>query len=96
MPSFVPRSLEPYQKRGLFEKRVRQLRAAVKSGASCLRVSSAAEKVRLAALAVIKAKRALVQGMNRARQLDNLQREEDRWSALTAEEIIAQVAGEGG
>jgi hypothetical protein len=94
MPSFVPRSLEPYRKRDLFEKRVRQLRGAVKAGANASRVSHAAEKVRLAALAVIKAKRALVRGTDRVQQLSNLQQEEDRWLALTAEQIVAQFARE--
>jgi hypothetical protein len=93
MPAFVPRGLEPYQKRDLFEKRVRQLRAAVRSSASGPHVSSAAEKVRLAALALIKAKRALVRGNNRARQLDNLKQEEERWLALTPDEIVAQIVG---
>jgi hypothetical protein len=92
MPSFVPRSLEPYQKRELFEKRVRELRGAVKAGVSASRVASAAEKVRLAALAVVKAKRALVRGTDRVQQISNLQQEEDRWLALTAEEIVAQLA----
>jgi hypothetical protein len=63
-----------------------------KTGASASRVSSAAEKVRLAALAVIKAARALVRGSDRAQQLSNLQQEEDRWLALTVEQIGAQFA----
>jgi hypothetical protein len=92
MPSFVPRSLEPYQKRELFEKRVRELRGVVKAGEGASRVSNAAEKVRLAALAVVKAKRALVRGTDRVQQLSNLQQEEGRWLALRAEEIVAQFA----
>jgi hypothetical protein len=92
MPSFVPRSLEPYQKRELFEKRVRELRGVVKAGARTSRVSNAAEKVRLAALAVVKAKRVLVRGTDRVQQLSNLQQEEGRWLALTAEEIVTQFA----
>jgi hypothetical protein len=90
VPSHVPRDLEPYKKRALFDKRVRQLRAAV--GARPDRLSDAAEKVRRAALAVVKAKRALCRGADRAKQLSNLRREEERWLALAVEDIIAQVA----
>jgi hypothetical protein len=93
VPSFVPRSLEPYKKRELFDKRVLQLRGAVKSGASAVRVANAAEKVRLAALAVIKAKRALIVGEDRARQLENLRRDEERWLSLSPEDIVARFAG---
>jgi len=93
VPSFVPRSLEPYKKRELFDKRVLQLRGAINSGADAVRVAKAAEKVRLAALAVIKAKRALIVGANRERQLRNLDQEEERWSSLSLDDIVTQFVG---
>jgi len=92
VPSFIPRSLEPCKKRELFDKRVLQLRAAVNSGASAGRLANAAEKVRLAALTVVKAKRTMIGGNDRVLQLRNLQEEEKHWSALTVEEIVAQCA----
>ena len=101
MPSFVPRGLEPYQKRELLDKRLTQLRAAVATGGSPARVARAAEKVRAAALAAIKAERALLghhlqtgppQDPNVARRLDNLAREAELWASLTAEAIVQEHA----
>jgi hypothetical protein len=102
MPSFVPRSLEPYQKKELLEKRIVELQAAVCSGAGPARLSKAAEKVRSAALAVVKAKRAIIashptsqtgsKAYNRAEslapELANLEQEYERWSSLSVEEIV--------
>src|SRR5262245_24227153 len=90
VPSFIPRNLEPYCKRELFDRRVLQLRGAVNSGASAARVSNAAEKVRLAALAVVKARRAQLAGNDRTRQLRNLQKEQEWWSSLSPAAIVAQ------
>ncbi|MGL6097440.1 MAG: hypothetical protein ACRC7O_16785, partial [Fimbriiglobus sp.] len=87
MPSFVPRSNEPYQKRELFDKRRLALRGAVNAGATADRVAGTAEKVRLAALAVITAERSLLASRSvsdaRTRQSDNLRRDEERWLGLS-------------
>jgi hypothetical protein len=96
MPSFVSEHSEPHRKRYLLEKRLRRLRAAVKAGEGSIQIASAAEKVRLAALALIKAKRALLkeypQRDPNGRQALNLQEEEKRWLSLPIEAIIAQHA----
>jgi hypothetical protein len=91
MPSHVPRSLEPYKKREQFEQRAAELRAAVTSGAGVERIACLAEQVRRAAFGFIKGRRHLVRGNDIARQLDNLQREEERWQGLGAEEIVKEV-----
>jgi hypothetical protein len=94
VPSFIPRSLEPYQKRELLAKRLSSLRAAVAAGSSATRVSNAAEKVRSAALALIKAQRSLLplnlESEALARQVQNLKQEEEQWRALTTEAIVEQ------
>jgi hypothetical protein len=85
--------MEPYQKRELLDKRLLALRGAINAGASAVRVANAVEKVRLAALAVIKAQRSLLDGRRESealtRQLDNLQRDEERWQSLSVEAIVA-------
>lgn len=95
MPSFVPRNLEPYQKREILEKRWSALRGALNAGATAERVANAAEKVRLAALAVIKAQRSILDGQRETeavtRQLVNLQQDEDCWRSLSVEAIVSQV-----
>lgn len=101
MPSYVPRGLEPYQEQELFEKRVDELRTAVRSNAPAAKLAMAAEKVRAAALAVIKAKRSIIashpasqtgleehpQGKSLARQLEHLERESQRWLSFSVDEI---------
>jgi hypothetical protein len=103
MPSFVPRGLEPYQKRELLGKRVDELRAAIRSGAAAPKLVKAAERVRSATLAVVKTRQSiladypasrtgpesLAQGEALARQLANLERESERWASLAVAEIIA-------
>lgn len=95
MPTFVPRSMEPYKKRELLDKRWLALRGVINAGATAECVASAAEKVRLAALAVIKAQRSLLdcrlESEVLTRQLDNLQRDEARWLSLSVESIVSQI-----
>lgn len=109
MPSFVPRSLEPYQKRELLEKRISQLRSAIATGASQERLATAAEKVRSATMGVIKARRsllaehlvALTGGRTTypdaeaiSRQLTNLNDEEQQWRSLAPDAIVEQFSTE--
>ena len=93
MPSFVPRGMEPYRKRELLDKRLRSLQGAIKFGASAPRVADAAEKVRSAVFAVIKAQRSIMEyrleSDARARQLDNLREDEQRWRSLSAARTAA-------
>lgn len=60
MPSWVSRHSELHRKLNPLEKRIGRLRGAVKAGESATHVAGAAEKLRLAALSVIKATRALI------------------------------------
>jgi hypothetical protein len=96
VPSWVSEHSEPHRKRSLLAKRLRRLRAAVKAGEGSVHISNAAEKVRLAALAFIKAKRALMteypQRDPDGRQADNLREEEQRWLSLSPEAIVEEHA----
>ena len=60
MPLYPPRSLEPYKKKETLLKREQQLRHALFSGAAPDRLRRAAENVRTAQLAVLKAENELV------------------------------------
>ncbi len=96
MPAWVSEHSEPVRKRNLFEKRLRRLQAAVKAGESATRVAREAENPRLAALSLIKAKRALIreypQRDPHGRQSRNLHAEEQRWLALDAVAILEEYA----
>ena len=106
MPSFAPRTLEPYKKREQLGRRTVELRTAVRFGATT-RVMKAAEKLRAAALALIKAKRHLIatqpafltglrkrpEGASLTRQLANLEAEHNWWSSATVAEIVERYAG---
>jgi hypothetical protein len=97
VPSWVSEHSEPHRKRNLLAKRLRRLRAAVKAGEGSDHISNAAEKVRLAALAFVKAKRALLteypQRDPDGRQADNLREEEQRWLTLSPEANVEEHAG---
>jgi hypothetical protein len=94
MPSWVSQHSEPASKQNLLKKRLCRLRAAVKAGEGLLHISREAEKVRLAALALIKAKRALIReypGRDPdGRQSWNLQDEEQRWLFASSDAIVEQ------
>jgi hypothetical protein len=94
MPAWVSQHSDAVKKQNLIEKRLRRLRAAVREGEGSIHVSQAAEKVRLAALALIKAKRALIREYPQrdpdGRQSWNLQDEEQRWLAVSAEMIVEE------
>ncbi len=91
------RHSEAHRKRNTLTKRLGRLRAAVKSGEGPLHVANAAERVRQASLAFIKAKRALIaEYPDRdpdGRQSRNLEREESYWLSLTPEAIAAEHGG---
>ncbi len=95
----VYRYSEPQRKLLQFESRLRRLRGAVKRGEASPHVSRAAENVRLAALAVIKAKRALIaeypQRDPAGRQSRNLRDEEERWLTLSTDAIVQEHGGVG-
>src|SRR4051794_28606926 len=92
MPSWSTEHSEPVVKLELFEKRLRRLRAAIKAGEGLHHISNAAEKVRLAALAVIKARRALIREYPQrdpdGRQSRRLREDEQRWLSLSTEAIV--------
>ena len=90
----VHRHSEPDRKLDLLERRLVRLRGVVKRGEGSNHISNAAEKVRLAALAVIKAKRALIgeypQRDPTGRQSRKLQDEEQRWLTLSTDAIVEE------
>jgi hypothetical protein len=90
----VHRHSQPERKIGLYESSLCRLQGAVKAGENSLHVSKAADKLRHAALALIKAKRSLIKEYPerdpKGRQLLNLQNEEQRWLSILIEEIIEE------
>ncbi|MDE2508340.1 MAG: hypothetical protein KGM43_14095 [Planctomycetota bacterium] len=94
MPSWVGRGSEPNKKRGQLDHRLYQLCCVVKRGAGSYHISKAAEKVRLSALGVIKAQRALINEYPardpEGRQSRNLLAKEQRWLSLSVEAIVAE------
>lgn len=84
----------PDRKLDLLDRRLIRLRGAVKRGESPAKIAAAAELVREAALAVIKAKQALLAEYpdrdTDGRRAQNLDREEQLWHALSVEEIAAE------
>ena len=106
MSNYVPRGLEPHKKREILDQRIAELRHAIRTGATPARLSKTAERVRSAALAVIKAKRAILaeirvvqsggsrfpDGDSNARQEENLAVESGRCSSATVDEIAARYS----
>jgi hypothetical protein len=90
----VSRYSEPSRKLNLFAKRLGRLRDAVKRGEGSTHSVIAAERLRLAALAIIKAKRALIREYPQrdpdGRQSRKLQDEESQWLNLSASAIIEE------
>ena len=90
----VLRHSDPARKLYSFKKSLVRLRGALQSGDNSRHIFKAAESVRQAALALIKAKRSLLREYPDRdpgeRQLRNLQDEEQRWLAYAAEEIVAE------
>ena len=96
MPSYVPRSLEPYEKNDLVARRERQLMRAIERGLAAEQIRRHAENVRKAHLSVLKAARELVRytavSDQDVRRLSNIEREERRWQNLAADTIVAVYA----
>lgn len=105
--NYIPRR-EPDARRGALTKRIEELRHAVRAGGET-RIADAAETVRAAALALIKAYRSkiksddgILQGRtgsridNLRRKLAKLEREFAEWSAMTVEEIVRRNVVTGG
>jgi hypothetical protein len=90
---------EPSRKLDLWDKRLGRLRASVKAGEGPHHVAKAAENLRLAALALIKAKHALIREYPRrdprGRITANLRADEDRWRSLTVEAIVGEYGRTG-
>jgi hypothetical protein len=96
MPIYPPRSLEPYKKRETLAKREEQLRHALSSGGTPGRVQRAAEKVRFAHLAVLKAEAELVRyhpaTEERSRHLASIEKKRGFWQDVTVEYIVQQYS----
>jgi hypothetical protein len=93
----VSRHSEPGRKLDPFERRLGTLRGLVKRGEGAGRIASAAEKLRLAGLAVVKAQRALIREYPQrdpdGRWSRNLDEDERRWLARSAGEIAEEFGG---
>ena len=89
----VSRHSEPDRKLDLLVRRLVRLRGVANGGGSA-HIANAAEKGRLAARALIKAKRALIkeypQRDSGGRQSRNLQDEEQRWLTLSTDTIVEE------
>ena len=85
---------EPARKLRLFQRRLEKLRGAVKHCESARHITKAAEDLRLAALAIIKAKRCLIQEYPQndtdERISLSLQAEEQLWLELSTRAIIEE------
>ncbi len=85
---------DPDRKLNLLAKRLGRLRAAVKHGEGQNHIVNAAEKLRLAELALIKAKRSLNREYPRrdpdGKQSGNLQDEEQRWLTISIGAIVEE------
>ncbi len=94
MTARIPRTLAAYKKLDLFEKRLGHLRGVVSRKESAPRITESAEKLRLAGLAIVKARRSQLDGQRPSdeltRQLQNLDCDEQRWLTLTVDEIVQQ------
>jgi len=90
----VSRHSDPARKLYSYKKSLRRLQGTVKSGETSSHVFKSAEKVRQAALALIKAKRSLIEEYPERdpdkRHEHNLLEEEQRWLALSPEEIAKE------
>ncbi len=88
----------PDRKFRLLDSRLVRLRGVVKRREGLAHASKAAENVRLAALAVIKTKRALIteypQRDPTGRQSRKLQDEEQRWLTLSTDTIIGDYGAD--
>jgi len=96
MPIYPPRSLEPYKKLETLGKREEQLRHALACGGSPDRVQRAAEKVRFAHLAVLKAEAELVRYRpateERSRHLASIEKKRGFWQDVTVESVVQQYS----
>jgi hypothetical protein len=79
----------------LFEKRVAGFRASIHQGENVSKITKAAEKLRMAALALIKAKRSLINECPdrdpEGKQSKNLFDEENRWKVLSTEDMASEI-----
>jgi hypothetical protein len=96
VPLYPPRSQEPYKKKETLLKREQQLRHALSSGAASERLHRAAEHVRRAQLAVLKAEQELVrydqQNEERSRHLASIEKRRDSWQSMAVESILQQYS----
>jgi hypothetical protein len=90
----VSRHSDPNRKLDLLDRRLSRLQGAGKRGEGSTQIANATEKVRSAALALIKAKRALIGEYPHrdpgGRQSRNLEAEEQRWLTLSTEAIVEE------
>lgn len=96
MPLYPPRSLEPYKKKELLGKREEQLRHALSTGVALVQVHRAAEAVRAAQLAILKAEHELIryypETEERAQRIAAIAEKRAEWQAISGEAIVRKYS----
>src|SRR5487761_1167173 len=95
----VSQHSEPERKLGSFANGLRRLRGAIRSGKGPVHVAKASERVRRAALSLIKARRTLIQEYPQrdpdGRQSRNLDRQEELWLSFSSAGIAEEYGTSG-
>ena len=90
----VSRHSRPERKLMLFDRKLGGLRGAVKRGEGSIHLTNSSEKLRLAALALIKAERALIREYPerdpKGKHSHELRAEEERWLSLSIDAIVEE------
>jgi hypothetical protein len=92
VPLYPPRSLAPVKQLETLAKREATLRGVLKRDSARTRTEAAAESVRHAHLAVLKARRALIEfepdSPEKQRQLESIATDEYGWASVPVEGIV--------
>jgi hypothetical protein len=100
MPLLPPRSLEPYRKKELLGKREEQLRHALAAGMALVKVHRAAEAVRAAHLAILKAEQELIRYKpdteQKAQRIAAIAARRAAWQSVPIDAIVEQYSAGAG
>ena len=96
MPLHPPRSLAPVKQLETLAKREATLRGVIKRKEPAPRLEAAAQDIRHAQLAVLKARRALVEyepdSTEKQRQLQSIASDESAWTSISVEDVLRRYA----
>ena len=96
MPLHPPRSLAPVKQLETLAKREATLRGIIKRNESAPRLALAVEDIRHAHLAVLKARRALIEyepdSLEKQRQLERIAADESIWAAASVTDILERYS----